>query len=83
VHPDHRRRGVARSLLGALLSEAEARGYWKLIGRLFPENAATVALFRACGFRDVGIHRRHGRLDGEWRDVLVVERLIGEADHPS
>jgi phosphinothricin acetyltransferase len=42
-------------------------------------NEASLALARRCGFRDVGIHQPHGRLDGEWRDVLVVERLLGDA----
>ncbi len=74
-----RRQGVARTLVEALCEEAERRGYWKLIGKIFPENEASAALLRRCGFRDVGLHHRHGRLDGEWRNVLVVERLLGEA----
>jgi L-amino acid N-acyltransferase YncA len=75
-----RGRGIASALIEALCEEAERRGYWKLIGKLFPENEASVALLRGRGFRDVGLHRRHGRLDGEWRDVLLVERLLGPAD---
>jgi phosphinothricin acetyltransferase len=63
----------------ALFAEVEARGFWKLVGRIFPENEASLALCRALGFREVGIHRRHGKLDGAWRDVVVVERLLGEA----
>ena len=74
-----RGRGIGWRLLEALAVEAERAGYWKLIGRLFPENEASRALLRSCDFRDVGVHRRHGRLDGEWRDVLVVERLLGQA----
>jgi phosphinothricin acetyltransferase len=74
-----RRHGVGRQLLGELAAAAERAGYWKLIGRLFPENEPSRALLRDCGFSDVGVHRRHGRLDGNWRDVLVVERLLGEA----
>ena len=76
---DARGRGVGRALLAALVAAAEQAGYWKLIGRLFTSNAASIALARRCGFRQVGVHERHGRLDGEWKDVLVVERLIGEA----
>jgi L-amino acid N-acyltransferase YncA len=79
VEPAARRRGIGRRLLESLVVEAERAGYWKLIGRLFPENEASRALLRSCGFSEVGVHRRHGRLDGEWRDVLVVERLLGEA----
>lgn len=71
--------GVGARLLEALAGEAERRGYYKLTAKLFPENEASVGLFRRHGFREVGVHRRHGRLDGEWRDVVVVERLLGEA----
>jgi L-amino acid N-acyltransferase YncA len=74
-----RRQGFGRGLLEQLTAAAERAGYWNLIGRLFPENGPSRALLRSCGFSDVGVHRRHGRLDGEWRDVLVVERLLGEA----
>lgn len=72
--------GVGRVLLLALVAAAADRGLHKLTGLLFADNAASIALARGCGFREVGIHRRHGRLDGEWRDVLVVERLIGDAE---
>jgi L-amino acid N-acyltransferase YncA len=69
--------GVGGRLLEALAAEAEQRGLYKLIAKLFPENAPSVALFRRHGFREVGVHHRHGRLDGEWRDVLLLERLLG------
>ena len=52
------------------------RGYWKLVSRIFPENDASLALCRAVGFREVGVYRRHAKLDGEWRDVVVVELLL-------
>jgi L-amino acid N-acyltransferase YncA len=65
----------------ALAVEAERRGFHKLLGRLFSANAASVRLLRRCCFSDVGVHRRHARLDGEWRDVVVVERLLGDAAH--
>jgi L-amino acid N-acyltransferase YncA len=74
-----RGRGVGGALLEALATEAAERGYYKLLSRIFPENAASLALARASGFREVGVHRRHGKLDGEWKDTVVVERLIGEA----
>ena len=74
-----RGRGLGRLLLDSLCEEAGRRGYWKLTGKLLASNEASVGLVRRCGFREVGTHLRHGRLDGEWRDVLVVERLVGEA----
>lgn len=71
-----RGQGIGRGLLGALCEAAAAGGRHKLVGKIFPENTGSLALCRACGFETVGTHRRHGRLDGEWRDVVVVERLL-------
>jgi L-amino acid N-acyltransferase YncA len=74
--------GAGRSALAALIAEAEGRGYWKLVSRVFPENEASRALCGSLGFREVGTYRRHGKLDGVWRDVVIVERLLGEAAGP-
>lgn len=71
--------GVGRALLAALCAEAEARGLHKLVGRMFAVNAASRALARTAGFREIGIERRHGQIDGEWRDCVPVERLLGAA----
>ena len=45
----------------------------------FPRNEASLALARSLGFREVGVYRRHGKLDGQWLDCVIVERLLGEA----
>jgi L-amino acid N-acyltransferase YncA len=74
-----RGRGTGRALLESLAEAAEARGIHKLTSRIFTTNAASLALHRAAGFEVVGIQRRHGRLDGEWKDCVLVERLLGEA----
>ena len=74
-----RRRGLGKVALRALIVECESRGFWKLVGRIFPENEASLALCRALGFREVGVYRRHAKLDGRWRDCVIVERLLGEA----
>ena len=66
-------------MLDALLGEAPRYGYWKLVGMILPENAAGLALARRAGFRVVGTHLAHGRRDGRWRDVTIVERHL-EAD---
>jgi phosphinothricin acetyltransferase len=71
-----RGRGVGTSLTEALAGAAEGSGFHKLIGKVFTDNTASVRLIERCGFRQVGLHHRHGQLDGEWRDVLVVERLL-------
>jgi L-amino acid N-acyltransferase YncA len=73
-----RGRGVGRHLLASLVDTARDRGYWKLVSRVFPFNTASRALCRACGFREVGVYEKHGRLDGRWIDVVIVERLIPE-----
>jgi L-amino acid N-acyltransferase YncA len=75
-----RGRGVGTELCRQLVHEAADRGLWKLIGKVFPENHACVRMVGRCGFREVGLHRRHGRLDGQWRDVLLVERLLGDVN---
>jgi len=72
-------RGVGRLLLDALCDEAAARGFYKITSRIFSENAASRAAHRAAGFAEVGIQRRHGRLEGRWLDCVLVERLIGDA----
>ena len=71
--------GVGRALLESLAAAAEARGDYKLIGKVFASNEVSLRLFSALGWREVGVHVRHGRLDGEWKDVVVVERLLGKA----
>ncbi|HEY4026077.1 MAG TPA: arsinothricin resistance N-acetyltransferase ArsN1 family A [Candidatus Dormibacteraeota bacterium] len=71
--------GVGRVALRALILACEDLGFWKLTSRVFPENAASRRLCAALGFTEIGLHQRHGRLDGEWKDVVVVERLLGVA----
>jgi phosphinothricin acetyltransferase len=73
-----RGRGVGRQLLDELIAVARQRGFWKLVSRIFPFNSASRALCRANGFREVGVYEKHGRLDGRWTDVVIVERLIAE-----
>lgn len=70
---------VGRRLLDALASAAEDAGYYKLTSRVFSSNEASLAVHRAAGFFEVGVQPRHGRLDGEWKDCVLVERLLGPA----
>ena len=74
-----RGRGAGRVAMEALIDAAEAAGFWKLVSRVIVENVASRALLRALGFREVGTYERHGKLDGEWRDTVIVEKLLGEA----
>jgi len=79
VAREARGRGVGRRLMGAFLEACRRAGFWKLVSRVFPENTASLALLAACGFREVGVYQRHAQLDGVWRDVVIVERLLGDA----
>jgi phosphinothricin acetyltransferase len=74
-----RSRGIGRLAMDGLIAAAESAGFWKLVSRVIAENEASRGLLRSVGFREVGIYRRHARLDGTWRDAVVVERLLGEA----
>ncbi|MBE2316603.1 N-acetyltransferase [Solirubrobacter sp. CPCC 204708] len=74
-----RGRGVGVALLNALADAATQAGYHKLTSRVFATNAASLALHRKAGFTEVGVQRRHAQLDGEWKDTVLVERLLGEA----
>ena len=79
VARERRGAGAGSVALAALIEAAAAAGFWKLLSRIFPENTASRALMAKHGFREVGIYERHGKLDGAWRDCVIVERLIGEA----
>jgi L-amino acid N-acyltransferase YncA len=79
VARDARGSGAGRAALSALCAVYAARGFDKLVSRIFPENAASLAVHERCGFRVVGVYRRHGKLDGEWRDCVIVEKLLGDA----
>ena len=71
-----RGRGAGRQALQGLLQEVEQAGFWKLVSRVFVENTASRALLRSQGFREVGVYEKHAQLDGVWRDVVIVERLL-------
>jgi L-amino acid N-acyltransferase YncA len=73
-------RGVGRALLDRLVAGAEAAGIWTVQAGIFPENQASLALHRRCGFRTVGVRERLGKLGDRWRDVVLLERrslLVG------
>lgn len=69
-----RGRGVGRALLEALVEASEREGIWTLQAGIFPENEASVKLHLRCGFREVGRRERIGKLNGVWRDTLLLER---------
>jgi L-amino acid N-acyltransferase YncA len=76
VAREARGKGFGKLAVSALIVEARTRGWWKLLSRIFPENVSSRKLCAALGFREVGIYEKHGRLDGKWRDTVIVEKLL-------
>jgi phosphinothricin acetyltransferase len=74
VEPAGQGRGVGGALLAAFIASTEAAGIWTLQTGIFPENAASLAVHRAAGFRVVGVRERLGRQGSRWRDVVLLER---------
>jgi len=74
--PKERGRGAGRLAMEALIRETGRRGFWKLLAKVFVENTPSRKLLFSVGFREVGVHERHARLDDVWRDVVLVERLL-------
>jgi L-amino acid N-acyltransferase YncA len=79
VARDARGGGAGLALLDALEQAAEHAGFYKLIAKIFDTDEPSRRLFERAGYRTVGVHLRHGRLDGEWKDVVVLEKPIGPA----
>lgn len=73
-----RGRGAGAVAMAALDQAARDAGLWKLLSRVFPQNRASLALMARSGFREVGVHEKHGKLDGVWMDTVIVEKLIPE-----
>ncbi len=81
VYVERRARGTGagRVALERLCHLYTNLGFWKLVSRIFPENTASLTLHKRVGFRVVGLYRRHGKVDGVWRDCVIVEKLLGDA----
>jgi phosphinothricin acetyltransferase len=76
VDRDARGRGVGGRLLAALVDRARGLGYHKLVLSAFPFNEAGLQVYRRAGFREVGIYREQGQLDGKWVDTIIMEKLL-------
>ncbi len=76
VERKSRNRGVGRMAMEALIEAAGQARFWKLTSKVFVENIPSRKLLASLGFREVGVHEKHAKLDGEWRDVVIVERII-------
>ncbi len=78
VRRSARGRGVGQVAMAALIEASRAAGLWKLYSRVFPDNRASLALMARMGFKEIGVHEKHGKLDGVWKDCVNVELLIAE-----
>ena len=74
VDAPQRGQGIGKTLLAALAAASEDAGFWMLQSAIFPENAASIAIHLACGFRIMGRRKRVAMLNGVWRDTVIVER---------
>ena len=74
VKSSARGQGIGKALLEAAIKESERIGIWTLQSGTFPENVASIAIQKACGFREVGTREKIGCMYGRWRDVVLMER---------
>src|SRR5262245_57094603 len=74
VGRNYRAQGLARALLQALVAASESHGLWTLQAGIFPENEASIELHQRFGFREVGRRERIGKMNGRWRDTVLLER---------
>ena len=74
-----RGRGIGEALLLALIEQSELHGIWTLQAGIFPENVSSIALHKSCGFREVGLRERIGKLGNTWRSVVLMERRSAKA----
>lgn len=73
-----RGKGAGFVAMTALTEAAREAGMWKLLSRVFPQNRASLSLMARSGFKEIGVHEKHGKLEGVWMDCVIVERVIPE-----
>jgi len=78
VERSWRGKGAGVVAMTALIEASRTAGLWKLLSRVFPQNRASLNLMARSGFKEIGVHEKHGKLDGVWMDTVIVERLIPE-----
>jgi L-amino acid N-acyltransferase YncA len=74
IHESYRGKRVGRALLKKLITESEANNIWTLQSGIFPENLASIALHEKLGFRTIGYREKVGKMEGIWRDTVLMER---------
>lgn len=78
VSKESRGKGLGSQTMKLLLGECEKRGYWKLVSRVFTDNIPSRSMLQSIGFREVGVYKNHGKLDGKWLDTVIVEYIISK-----
>jgi len=74
VAEGRRGKGIGRQLLAELVKGSEENNFWTLESRIFAENTASLKIHLDNGFRLIGTRERIGKLNGVWRDTLLLER---------
>lgn len=74
THKDFRGKGIGRQLLKTLIHASEQHHIWTLQAGIFPENTASIKMHKSLGFREVGYREKIGRMEGKWRNVILLER---------
>ncbi|WP_407272748.1 GNAT family N-acetyltransferase [Radiobacillus sp. PE A8.2] len=74
ISSKYRGNGIGKLLLRRLIEDSENRGMWTLQAGVFPENVASINLHKQAGFRELGTRERIGKMNGVWRDVIILER---------
>lgn len=69
-----RGKGIGKKILQTLIKESEKENFWTLQAGIFPENTASLAIHQSCGFRIIGTRERIGKMNGIWRDTVLLER---------
>ncbi len=76
VDKECRGKGLGKHTMQYLVEECERKGFWKLVSRVFTDNIPSRNMLKSVGFREVGVYRAHGKLDGKWLDTVIVEYII-------
>jgi len=80
VHPDRQRQGIGKSLLGALLKQAQAAGFRQMIAVIGGSEPASIALHARFGFQHAGRMQSVGRKFGRWLDTIYMQIALGAGD---
>ena len=73
-----RGKGVGKALLQALIDESEKNNLWTLQAGIFPENTGSIKIHASAGFRVIGTREKIGKMNGVWRDTVLLERRSGK-----